>query len=69
MLDPDKAHQLTHGSPEQIDREFDVVTAWSVDRLGGSLQHLVSFLNELQAKGIDLSACISKVSIRLHLLE
>ena len=25
-------------------REFDVVMAWSVDRLGRSLQHLVAFL-------------------------
>ena len=35
-------------------REFDVVMAWSVDRLGRSLQHLVSFLGELHAKGVDL---------------
>ena len=27
---------------------------WSVDRLGRSLQHLLSFLAELKAKGIDL---------------
>lgn len=27
---------------------------WSVDRLGRSLQDLVGFLNDLQAKGIDL---------------
>src|SRR3982074_2824920 len=35
-------------------REFDQVAAWSVDRLGRSLQDLVSFLGELHAKGIDL---------------
>ena len=35
-------------------REFDVVAAWSVDRLGRSLQHLVGFLNELHAKDIGL---------------
>tara|TARA_R110002096_G_scaffold226108_3_gene415414 strand:- start:6012 stop:6707 length:696 start_codon:yes stop_codon:yes gene_type:complete len=35
-------------------REFDVVMAWSVDRLGRSLQHLVGFLSELQAKDVDL---------------
>jgi DNA invertase Pin-like site-specific DNA recombinase len=35
-------------------REFDVVAAWSVDRLGRSLQHLVAFLGEIQAKGVDL---------------
>ena len=35
-------------------RDFDMVAAWSVDRLGRSLQHLVSFLGELKAKGVDL---------------
>jgi DNA invertase Pin-like site-specific DNA recombinase len=35
-------------------REFDVVMAWSVDRLGRSLQDLVSFLSELHSLGIDL---------------
>ena len=29
-------------------REFDIVAAWSVDRLGRSLQDLVGFLGELQ---------------------
>src|SRR5262245_30195516 len=28
-------------------REFDLVAAWSVDRLGRSLQDLISFLGEL----------------------
>ncbi|MCW5797209.1 MAG: Resolvase [Nitrospira sp.] len=35
-------------------KEFDLVAAWSVDRLGRSLQHLISFLNELHAKKVDL---------------
>ncbi len=35
-------------------REFDMVAAWSVDRLGRSLQDLVSFLSELHGAGIDL---------------
>jgi DNA invertase Pin-like site-specific DNA recombinase len=35
-------------------REFDQVAAWSVDRLGRSLQDLVAFLSELHAKGLDL---------------
>jgi DNA invertase Pin-like site-specific DNA recombinase len=35
-------------------REFDLVMAWSVDRLGRSLQDLVSFLSELHALKIDL---------------
>lgn len=35
-------------------REFDMVAAWSVDRLGRSLQDLVSFLAEIQAASVDL---------------
>jgi DNA invertase Pin-like site-specific DNA recombinase len=35
-------------------KEFDVVAAWSVDRLGRSLQQLLGFLGELRAKGVDL---------------
>jgi DNA invertase Pin-like site-specific DNA recombinase len=35
-------------------REIDMVAAWSVDRLGRSLQHLVAFLGELQGSGCNL---------------
>jgi DNA invertase Pin-like site-specific DNA recombinase len=35
-------------------REFDLVMAWSVDRLGRSLQDLCAFLGELHATGRDL---------------
>jgi len=35
-------------------RDVDVVAAWSVDRLGRSLQQLLGFLGELKAKGVDL---------------
>ena len=35
-------------------RKFDVLMAWSVDRLGRSLQDLVSFLEEIHANGVDL---------------
>jgi DNA invertase Pin-like site-specific DNA recombinase len=35
-------------------RKIDIVAAWSVDRLGRSLQDLVSFLAELNAVGCDL---------------
>lgn len=35
-------------------RKFDVVLAWSVDRLGRSLQDLVAFLSEVHALGVDL---------------
>ncbi|MGO4526671.1 recombinase family protein [Microvirga sp. 2MCAF35] len=35
-------------------REFDMIAAWSVDRLGRSLQDLVAFLADVQARGVDL---------------
>ena len=35
-------------------KKFDGILVWSVDRLGRSLQHLVSFLNDIQVKDIDL---------------
>ena len=37
-----------------IRREFDLVAAWSVDRLSRSLQDLVGFLTELHGAGVDL---------------
>src|SRR5262245_9865528 len=35
-------------------RQFDVIMAWSVDRLGRSLQDLIGFLSELHALRVDL---------------
>jgi DNA invertase Pin-like site-specific DNA recombinase len=35
-------------------RNFRMIAAWSLDRLGRSMQHLVSFLGEVQALGVDL---------------
>jgi DNA invertase Pin-like site-specific DNA recombinase len=37
-----------------VRREFDVVMAWSVDRLGRSLQDLIGFPSEIHAAGVDL---------------
>ncbi len=37
-----------------VRREFDLVAAWSVDRLGRSLQDLVSFLQDLHGAGGDM---------------
>ena len=37
-----------------VRRKIDVVAAWSVDRLGRSLQDLVGFLGELKGAGVDL---------------
>src|SRR4051794_25200427 len=35
-------------------REFDLIAAWSVCRLGRSLQDLIGFLAEIQARSVDL---------------
>ena len=35
-------------------REVEVVMAWSIDRLGRSIQHLASFMTEVQTVGVDL---------------
>jgi DNA invertase Pin-like site-specific DNA recombinase len=37
-----------------VRREIDIVMAWSVDRLGRSLQHLVAFLGDIHGAGVDL---------------
>ena len=37
-----------------VRKDFDMVAAWSVDRLGRSVQHLVNFLGEIHACGVDL---------------
>lgn len=39
---------------DAVRRRFDIVAAWSVDRLGRSLQDLVGFLSELHGAGVDL---------------
>lgn len=35
-------------------RQFDMIAAWAVDRLGRSLQDLIHFLDDLRSLGIDL---------------
>lgn len=35
-------------------KEIDLCATWAVDRLGRSLQNLVGFLTEINAKGVDL---------------
>ena len=36
-------------------KDIDLIACWSVDRLGRSLQHLVTFLGEINAGGGPLS--------------
>lgn len=50
----DKRPQYDALCKSAVRREFDVVMAWSVDHLSRFLQHLVSFLGEVHAKGMDL---------------
>jgi DNA invertase Pin-like site-specific DNA recombinase len=50
----DKRPQFDRVLKAATRRKIDVVAAWSVDRLGRSLQDLVGFLTELNAVGCDL---------------
>lgn len=50
----DKRPQFDALLKDATRRKFDMVAAWSVDRLGRSLQDLVGFLSEIQAAGVDL---------------
>src|SRR5262245_42786614 len=49
----DKRPQFDALCRDAAQRQFDVVMAWSVDRLGRSLQDLVGFLSELHALRLD----------------
>src|SRR5215510_6589247 len=50
----DKSPQFDALLNDATKRQFDVVMAWSVDRLGRSLQDLCAFLSEIHSLGIDL---------------
>jgi DNA invertase Pin-like site-specific DNA recombinase len=50
----DKRPQFDAMCKDAARRQFDMVMAWSVDRLGRSLQDLVGFLSEIHALKIDL---------------
>jgi DNA invertase Pin-like site-specific DNA recombinase len=50
----DKRPQFDALCKDATKRQFDIIMAWSVDRLGRSLQDLVGFLTEVHALKIDL---------------
>jgi DNA invertase Pin-like site-specific DNA recombinase len=50
----DKRPQFDALCRDATKRQFEVIMAWSVDRLGRSLQDLVQFLSEIHALGVDL---------------
>ena len=49
-----KRPQLDKLLKSTMRKEIDVVMAWSVDRLGRSLQHLITLLSDIQSKNVDL---------------
>jgi DNA invertase Pin-like site-specific DNA recombinase len=50
----DKRPQFDRMLKDATRRKFDVLMAWSVDRLGRSLQDLINSMSDWQAAGIDL---------------
>ena len=48
---PSRAFQLCQAA---VRRDIDMIMVWSVDRLGRSLRHLVTFLGEIHAQGVGL---------------
>lgn len=50
----DQRPELDELLKDTVRRQFDVIMAWSVDRLGRSLQGLIEFLSELHSKRTDL---------------
>src|SRR3954469_7822865 len=44
-------------------RKFDIVMAWSVDRLGRSLQDLVGFLSELHSLGLGIDLALHQQGV------
>src|ERR1700758_1547557 len=50
----DERPQFDRLCRDAIKRQFDGIMAWSVDRLGRSLQDFVKFLSEIHALKIDL---------------
>jgi DNA invertase Pin-like site-specific DNA recombinase len=50
----DKRPQFDALCRDAAKRQFDVIMAWSVDRLGRSLQDLVGFLSEIHSLKVDL---------------
>jgi DNA invertase Pin-like site-specific DNA recombinase len=50
----DRRPQLDAMLKDATRKRFDLIAAWSVDRLGRSLQDLLTFLDEIKAVGCDL---------------
>ena len=48
----DRRPALDHLVSDAKRRRFDVLVCWRLDRLGRSLKHLITLLDELQALGV-----------------
>lgn len=50
----DKRPEFDRLCRDAVRRRFDLIMAWSIDRLSRSLRDLVNFLGEIHASGVDL---------------
>jgi DNA invertase Pin-like site-specific DNA recombinase len=50
----DKRPEFDRLCRDAVRRRFDIIMAWSIDRLGRSLQDLVGFLSEIHASRVGL---------------
>jgi DNA invertase Pin-like site-specific DNA recombinase len=53
-LGRDKRPSFDRLLKDSVRGKFDVILVWDISRLGRSLQDLISFLNDVQSKNIDL---------------
>ena len=50
----DERHQFDALIKDAHRRKFDLIAAWSIDRLGRSIQTLIAFMNEMNDLGVGL---------------
>jgi len=53
-LGRDRRPEFNRLLKDSVRGKFDVILVWDISRLGRSLQDLISFLNDIQSKNIDL---------------
>lgn len=49
-----RRHQLENALRSATRRDYDILAVWSVDRLGRSMQDLISVMTQLRDTGVDL---------------
>jgi len=50
----DKRPAFDRMARDSAQGKLDIVAAWSIDRIGRSLQHLVAFMDELRQQGVGI---------------